>query len=149
MSLKTRIETELKDAMRAREQRTVQALRLITAAMKQIEVDERIVLAEDDARVLAILDKLAKQRQESIAQYEKANRDDLAEQETFELTLIKRYLPEPLSDAEVDALITEAFYETGAESMRDMGKIMAYLKPRLQGRADMSAISARIKDKLQ
>src|SRR3990167_11089289 len=100
MDLKTRIETELKDAMRAREQRTVNALRLMTAAMKQIEVDERVIL--DDARVLAILDKLAKQRLESISQYQKANRDDLIEQEQFELGLIKRYLPEPLSESEVD-----------------------------------------------
>jgi uncharacterized protein YqeY len=115
--------------------------------MKQIEVDERIVL--DDVRVLAILDKLAKQRQESISQYQKAKRDDLAEQEIFELTLIQRYLPEPLSESEVDALITEAFYETGASSMREMGKIMAYLKPRLQGRADMASISSQIKAKLQ
>ena len=147
MSLKARIETELKDAMRARDKRTVNALRLVTAAMKQIEVDERIEL--DDARVLTILDKLAKQRQESITQYQKAERTELAEQEMFELTLIKRYLPEPLSESEVDSLITEAFYETGAQSMRDMGKIMAYLKPRLQGRADMAAISALIKNKLQ
>jgi uncharacterized protein len=147
MSLKARIETELKDAMRAREKRTVNALRLVTAAMKQIEVDERIEL--DDARILTILDKLAKQRQESITQYQAAKRDDLAEQEIFELTLIKHYLPEPLSESEVDALITEAFYETGASSMRDMGKIMAYLKPRLQGRADMAAISTLIKTKLQ
>jgi uncharacterized protein YqeY len=147
MSLKARIENELKDAMRAREKRTVNALRLVTAAMKQIEVDERIVL--DDVRVLAILDKLAKQRQESISQYQKAKRDDLAEQEIFELTLIQRYLPEPLSESEVDALITEAFYETGASSMREMGKIMAYLKPRLQGRADMASISSQIKAKLQ
>ncbi|MCH9690254.1 MAG: GatB/YqeY domain-containing protein [Gammaproteobacteria bacterium] len=147
MSLKATIETELKDAMRARDKRTVNALRLVTAAMKQIEVDERIEL--DDARVLTVLDKLAKQRQESITQYQKAERTALAEQEMFELTLIKRYLPEPLSESEVDSLITEAFYETGAQSMRDMGKIMAYLKPRLQGRADMAAISALIKNKLQ
>ena len=147
MSLKARIETELKEAMRARDKRTVGALRLVTAAIKQIEVDERIEL--DDTRILVILDKLAKQRQESITQYQAANRTDLEEQETFELTLIKRYLPEPLSETEVDALITEAFYETSAESMRDMGKIMAYLKPRLQGRADMAAISALIKAKLQ
>ena len=147
MSLKATIETELKDAMRARDKRTVNALRLVTAAMKQIEVDERIEL--DDARVLTVLDKLAKQRQESITQYQKAERTALAEQEMFELTLIKRYLPEPLSGSEVDSLITEAFYETGAQSMRDMGKIMAYLKPRLQGRADMAAISALIKNKLQ
>ncbi len=147
MSLKARIETELKEAMRARDKQTVAALRLITAAAKQIEVDERIEI--DDARMLAILDKLAKQRQESISQYQAANRTDLVEQESFELTLIKRYLPEPLSETEVNALLTEAFYETGAESMRDMGKIMAYLKPRLQGRADMAAISALIKAKLQ
>ena len=147
MSLKARIETELKDAMRARDKRTVATLRLVTAAMKQIEVDERIEL--DDARMLIILDKLAKQRQESITQYQAAERKDLEEQEVFELALIKRYLPEPLSESEVDALITEAFYETGAEAMRDMGKIMAYLKPRLQGRADMAAISALIKAKLQ
>lgn len=147
MSLKARIETDLKDAMRAREQRTVGALRLITAAMKQIEVDERITL--DDARVLTMLNKLAKQRQEAITQYQKANREDLEEQEQFELTLIKRYLPEPLSESEIDALITEAFYEAGANSMRDMGKVMAYLKPRIEGRADMAAISALIKAKLQ
>ena len=147
MSLKARVETELKEAMRARDKQTVAALRLITAAAKQIEVDERIEI--DDARMLAILDKLAKQRQESISQYQAANRTDLVEQENFELTLIKRYLPEPLSETEVNALLTEAFYETGAESMRDMGKIMAYLKPRLQGRADMAAISALIKAKLQ
>ncbi len=146
MSLKARINTDLKEAMRARDMRTVRALRLITAAIKQIEVDERIEL--DDARMLALLDKLAKQRQESIAQYQKADRVDLVEQEGFELSLIKQYLPKPLSEAEVDALITEAFYETGAQSMRDMGKIMAYLKSRIQGRADMAAISALIKAKL-
>ncbi|MDF1677951.1 MAG: GatB/YqeY domain-containing protein [Legionellaceae bacterium] len=147
MSLKARINASLKEAMRARDMRTVSALRLITAAIKQIEVDERIEL--DDARMLALLDKLAKQRQESIAQYQKADRVDLVEQENFELSLIKQYLPEPLSEAEVDALITEAFYETGAQSMRDMGQIMAYLKPRIQGRADVAAISALIKAKLQ
>jgi uncharacterized protein len=147
MSLKARIESELKNAMRAREKRTVNALRLITAAMKQIEIDERIEL--DDARVLTILDKLAKQRQESITQYEAAERTDLAEQEKFELALIKQYLPEALSESEVDAFITEAFYETDAKSMREMGSIMAYLKPRLQGRADMAAVSALIKAKLQ
>ncbi len=147
MSLKTKINNELKEAMRARDMRTVAALRLITAAIKQIEVDERIEL--DDERMLALLNKLAKQRQESISQYKAANRTDLVEQETFELTLIKRYLPEPLSEQEVDALITEAFYETGAASMHDMGKVMAYLKPRIQGRGDMAAISALIKAKLQ
>jgi uncharacterized protein len=146
MSTKTQVLSDLKQAMLARDKRTVGALRLITAAFKQIEVDERIEL--DDARVLTILDKLAKQRQESISQYQAAGRAELEEQEVFELTLIKRYLPEPLSEQEIDAFITEAFYETGAESMRDMGKIMAYIKPRLEGRADMSAVSALIKAKL-
>ena len=146
MSTQTQVQSDLKQAMLARDKKTVAALRLVTAAFKQIEVDERIEL--DDARVLTILDKLAKQRQESISQYQAAGRAELEEQEVFELTLIKRYLPEPLSEQEIDAFITEAFYETGAESMRDMGKIMAYLKPRLEGRADMSAVSALIKAKL-
>jgi uncharacterized protein len=146
MSTKTQVLSDLKQAMLARDKRTVGALRLVTAAFKQIEVDERIEL--DDARVLTILDKLAKQRQESISQYQAAGRAELEEQEVFELTLIKRYLPEPLSEKEIDAFITEAFYETGAVSMRDMGKIMAYIKPRLEGRADMSAVSALIKAKL-
>lgn len=147
MSIKDRINTELKEAMRARDQRTVGALRLITAAIKQVEVDERIEL--DDTRLLALLDKMAKQRLDSIEQYEKASRDDLIEQENFELNLIKAYLPEPLSEPEINALITEAFYETGAASMKDMGRIMAYLKPIFQGRADMGVVSALIKDKLQ
>ncbi len=146
MSTQAQVQGDLKQAMLARDKRTVAALRLITAAFKQVEVDERIEL--DEARVLAILDKLAKQRQEAISQYQAAGRAELEEQEAFELTLIKRYLPEPLSDQEINALITEAFYETGAESMRDMGNVMAYIKPRLQGRADMSAVSALIKAKL-
>ena len=146
MSTQTQVQSDLKQAMLARDKKTVAALRLVTAAFKQIEVDERIEL--DDARVLTILDKLAKQRQESISQYQAAGRAELEEQEVFELTLIKRYLRQPLSEQEIDAFITEAFYETGAESMRDMGKIMAYLKPRLEGRADMSAVSALIKAKL-
>lgn len=147
MSLKDRINADLKEAMRAREQRKVGALRLITAAIKQIEVDERIEL--DDARIVALLDKQSKQRQEAISQYQKANRDDLAEQEQFEFDLIKQYLPTPLSDTEVNALITEAFYETGACSMQDMGKVMAYLKPLFQGRVDMGIVSRLIKEKLQ
>lgn len=147
MSIKTQVLDDLKKAMLARDKRTVSALRLVTSAIKQIEVDERIEL--DDARLLTVIDKLAKQRQESINQYRAAERPELEEQEVFELTLIKNYLPEPLSEQEIDALITEAFYETGAATMRDMGKVMAYLKPRLQGRADMAPISALIKAKLQ
>ena len=146
MSIKASIHADLKKAMLARDKRTVGALRLVTAAMKQIEVDERIEL--DDTRLLAVLDKLAKQRQESISQYQAANRPDLEEQEVFELSLIKRYLPEPLSQEAIDALVTEAFAETGASCMRDMGKVVAYLKPQLQGRADMGPVSALIKAKL-
>ncbi|NCT56375.1 MAG: GatB/YqeY domain-containing protein [Legionella sp.] len=146
MSIKVSILADLKKAMLARDKRTVGALRLITSAFKQIEVDERIEL--DDERILAVLDKLAKQRQESIAQYQAANRPELEEQEVFELSLIKHYLPEPLSQEAIDALIVEAFAETGATSMRDMGKVVAYLKPQLQGRADMGSISALIKAKL-
>ncbi|MDF1684963.1 MAG: GatB/YqeY domain-containing protein [Legionellaceae bacterium] len=146
MSIKVSIHADLKKAMLARDKRTVGALRLITSAIKQIEVDERIEL--DDARILAVLDKLAKQRQESISQYQAANRPDLEEQEVFELTLIKHYLPEPLSQEAIDAFIVEAFAETGASSMRDMGKVVAYLKPKFQGRADMGPVSALIKAKL-
>jgi len=147
MSIKDRIDHDLKEAMRNRDQKKVAALRFVTAAIKQVEVDERVEL--DDARILALLDKMSKQRMDAIEQYQKANRDDLVEQETYELELIKAYLPEPLSESEINAIITEAFYETGAASMRDMGKIMAYLKPIFQGRADMGVVSALIKDKLQ
>lgn len=146
MSIKASIHADLKQAMLARDKRTVGALRLVTSAIKQIEIDERIEL--DEARILAVLDKLAKQRQESISQYQAANRPDLEEQEVFELSLIKRYLPEPLSQDAIDALIAEAFDKTGASSMRDMGKVVGYLKPQLQGRADMGLVSALIKAKL-
>lgn len=146
MSIKVSINADLKKAMLARDKRTVGALRLVTSAIKQIEIDERIEL--DDARILAVLDKLAKQRQESISQYQAANRPDLEEQEVFELSLIKHYLPEPLSQEAIDALVAKAFAETGASSMRDMGKVVAYLKPQLQGRADMGPVSALIKAKL-
>lgn len=146
MSIKVSINADLKRAMLARDKRTVGALRLITSAIKQIEIDERIEL--DDVRILAVLDKLAKQRQESITQYQAANRPDLEEQEVFELSLIKHYLPEPLSQEAIDALVVEAFAQTGASSMRDMGKVVAYLKPQLQGRADMASVSALIKAKL-
>ncbi len=146
MSIKVSIHADLKQAMLARDKRTVGALRLVTSAIKQIEVDERIEL--DDARILAVLDKLGKQRQESIAQYQAANRPDLEEQERFELSLIKRYLPEPLSQEAINNLILEAFVKTDASTMRDMGKVVAYLKPELQGRADMAQVSALIKAKL-
>ena len=146
MTIKDRISNDLKDAMRARDKKKLEALRLVTAAVKQIEVDERIDV--DDERVLVILDKLAKQRKESITQFQAAGRDDLVAQEQFELDIIGHYLPEPLSEAEIEALVSKALAETGAAQMSDMGKVMALLKPQLQGRADMSKISAIIKAKL-
>ncbi|KTC86165.1 Yqey-like protein [Legionella drozanskii LLAP-1] len=132
--------------MRAREKQKLDTLRLITAAVKQVEIDERIVV--DDERMLIILDKLAKQRKESIAQFEAAGRDDLVAQEQYELGVIGHYLPAPLSDEEIEALVAQAFTESGAAKMSDMGKVMAILKPQLQGRADMSKVSLLIKAKL-
>jgi uncharacterized protein YqeY len=132
--------------MRAGDKKKLAALRLVTAAIKQIEVDERI--AVDDARMLVILDKLAKQRNESITQFRAAGRDDLVSQEEFELALINQYLPEPLSDDEINPLVEETIKALGASKMSDMGRVMAELKPQLQGRADMSKVSAMIKARL-
>jgi hypothetical protein len=146
MSLKNRILQDVKDAMRSRDKPRLATLRLITAAIKQQEVDERIEL--DDTQVLALLDKMCKQRRESINQFEKAGRDDLIAQEVSELELIQTYLPEQLGEDEIAALIDEAMAATGAASIKDMGKVMGQLKPKLQGRADMSAVSAMIKTKL-
>ncbi|HAT1802826.1 TPA: lpg2359 family Dot/Icm T4SS effector [Legionella pneumophila] len=146
MTIKEQINNDIKDAMRAKDKNLLNALRLISAAVKQIEVDERIEV--DDERMLVILDKMSKQRKESIAQFEKASRDDLVAQEQFELSVISKYLPEPLTDNEIEELISDAIKSTGAEKMSDMGKVMAILKPKLQGRADMAQVSARIKAKL-
>jgi uncharacterized protein YqeY len=146
MSLKDRILGDVKDAMRAKDKPRLGTLRLITATIKQQEVDERIEL--DDTQVLTLLDKMCKQRRESINQFEKAGRDDLIAQEVLELDLIQTYLPEQLSEAEITALIEETMAATGASSIKDMGKVMGQLKPKLQGRADMSAVSALIKAKL-
>jgi hypothetical protein len=146
MSLKNRILQDVKDAMRSRDKPRLATLRLITAAIKQQEVDERIEL--DDTQVLALLDKMCKQRRESINQFEKAGRDDLIAQEVCELELIQTYLPEQLGEDEIAALIDEAMAATGAASIKDMGKVMGQLKPKLQGRANMSAVSAMIKAKL-
>jgi len=146
MTIKDCISNDLKDAMRARDKKKLDTMRLITAAVKQVEVDERIVV--DDERMLIILDKLAKQRKESITQFEAAGRNDLVAQEQYELDLIGQYLPEPLSNAEIEALIAKALAETGATKMSDMGKVMTQLKPQLQGRADMSKVSLLIKAKL-
>jgi uncharacterized protein YqeY len=146
MSLKDRIQTDMKDAMRGGDKARLGVIRLILAAVKQREVDERIEL--DDTQLIAVLDKMTKQRRESIEQYTKAGRNDLAEQENFELGIIQTYLPAQLTDAEIEALIDAAVEKTGASSIKDMGKLMGMLRPQLQGRADMGAVSGRIKARL-
>jgi len=146
MSLKSRIQDDIKTAMRARERERLGCLRLITAAIKQKEVDERVEL--DDAAVLAVLDKMVKQRRESLEQYESAGRSDLAEQERWELELISTYLPEQLGADELNTLIGEAVESAGATSMRDMGAVMAKLRPQVQGRADMKAVSTAVREML-
>ena len=146
MSLKDRIQQDVKDAMRAKEKQRLATIRLITAAIKQREVDERIEL--DDEQVLMVLDKMCKQRRESISQFEKAGRDDLIAREASELEIIQGYLPEQLGEAEIAAMIDSVMADTGASSIKDMGKVMGQLKPKLQGRADMAAVSALIKSKL-
>ncbi len=143
MSLKARIQEDMKAALKAGDKARLSAIRLIMAAIKQREVDERVEL--DDQQVLAVLGKMAKQRRESIAQYQAAGRDDLAQKEQAELEIIQSYLPEALSDEEIEGLIAAAIRETGASGIRDMGKVMAHLKPQLQGRADMAQVSARVK----
>ncbi len=145
-TIRGRITEDMKSAMRAGEKERLGTIRLILAAIKQVEVDTR--QTPDDTAILAILDKMVKQRRESIAQYEKAGRDELAAKEQAEIDIIQTYLPEPLSDEEIDALIEATLADTGASSLRDMGKVMGALKPRLQGRADMGAVSARIKQRL-
>lgn len=146
MSLKSRILDDIKAAMRAREQKRLTALRLITAAIKQIEVDKRIEL--DDQAVLAVLDKMVKQRRDSLTQYQAAGRPDLAAQEEFELELLSAYLPEALSEEEIATLIRQAVAETGATSIRDMGAVMNILRGKVQGRADMKAVSSAVKAQL-
>jgi uncharacterized protein YqeY len=146
MTLKTRITDDMKAAMRAKDAARLSAIRLLLAAIKQKEVDERIEL--DDAQVLAAVERLLKQRRESIAQYEKAGRDELAAKERFEAEVLTAYLPAQLSDAEVDASIDAAIAESGAAAPKDMGRVMGLLKARLAGRADMAAVSARVKARL-
>jgi hypothetical protein len=133
----------MKAALRAKDKQRLGAIRLILAAVKQREVDERIEL--NDAQALAVLEKMIKQRRESLAQYQSAGREDLAAQEAFEIELIQTYLPAPLDEADLDALITHAIAATGAQSVRDMGKVMALIKDQAQGRVDMAAVSARVK----
>lgn len=144
--LKQRLKSELIVAMKAGEKDRRDVIRLIMSAIKQREVDERIEL--DDEQIILVLDKMLKQRRESISQYSDAGRNDLAEQEAAEISVIETYMPEKLSDADIETLIAKAIGDTGAASMRDMGKVMAILKPAMQGRADMAAVSSLIKQKL-
>lgn len=144
--LKKTIATAVKDAMRAREKARLGVLRMVQAEFKRIEVDERIEL--DDARVLVVLDKMLKQRKDSAQQYRDAERVDLAEQEESESAIIQEFLPAALSEDEVSAIIDEAIQNSGAESARDMGKVMALVKPQIQGRGDMGAVSQLVKAKL-
>jgi uncharacterized protein YqeY len=136
----------MKSAMRAKDAQRLGAIRLLLAAMKQREVDERIELT--DADIVAIIDKMIKQRRESIVQFEKGARADLAAAEKFEIALLTEYMPQALSDAEVESLIAEALASTGARNLPDMGKVMAVLKPKLTGRADMGKVSALVKSRL-
>ena len=142
-TLKNRITDDMKSAMRAKDKQRLLTIRLILAAIKQREVDERCELNDSD--IVALLDKMAKQRRESIEQYRQANREELERQEQFELSIIREYLPAALSEAEIEALITQAINSTGASTMQEMGKVMGLLKPKLQGRADLGAVSVRIK----
>jgi len=136
----------MKTSMKSGDKARLQTIRLILSAIKQIEVDERIEL--DDERIITVLDKMTKQRRESADQYEKAGRDDLLQQEMFEIEILKEFLPAELSSEEIEAMIEEAISTTGASTIKDMGKVMGQLKPKMQGRADMGAVSGKIKSRL-
>ena len=146
LSLKERIQEEMKDALRQGDRPRLSVIRLIMAAFKQREIDEQVEL--DDAGIVGVLQKMTKQRRDSIEQYMAAEREDLADQERYELEIIATYMPEALDEAAVTAAIDAAVAEVGASSMRDMGKVMGLLKSRLEGRADMSAVSATVKARL-
>jgi uncharacterized protein len=146
MALKDRITEDMKSAMRAGDKQRLGTIRLALAAIKQREVDERITL--DDPQVLSVLEKMLKQRREAITQFESGGRADLVAKETAEIGVLQGYMPAQMSPVELDALISDAITATGAASIKDMGKVMAAVKPKAQGRADMGAVSARIKQKL-
>ena len=146
-TLKPTLTSAMKTALKAGEKQRLGAIRLMLAEIKRVEVDERIEL--DDTRVLAILDKMLKQRRDSLSQFEAAGRDDLASQEAFEIDVIEAYMPDKLSTEELATLVHQAIAESGATSMKDMGKVMALVKPQVQGRADMSAVSALVKASIQ
>jgi len=144
--LQKQIKDSVISAMKAGEKERLKIIRLMTSAMKQIEVDERIEL--DDARIIAILDKMVKQRRESIAQFKTAARDDLIKQENYEIDIIQEFLPQALSEEEVDTIVSQAIEQTGASSIKDMGKVMGLVRPQIIGRADMGEVSGRIKSTL-
>ena len=146
MALKEQITNDMKESMKSGDKDRLAVIRLILAAIKQREVDERITL--DDAQVLAVLDKMLKQRRESVVQFAQGNRPDLVAKEEAEIKVIQAYMPAQLSDSELDQLVAAAVAETGAASVKDMGKVMGVLKPKVAGKADMSAVSAKIKAKL-
>jgi uncharacterized protein YqeY len=146
MSLKGQITEDMKSTMKAGDKDRLKVVRLIMAAIKQVEVDQRIEL--DDTAVLTVLDKMVKQRRDSVEQFRKGNRDDLADVELAEIVVLEDYLPEQVGDAELDAMIDEAISSTGAESIRDMGKVMGQIKSKAAGRADMGAVGARVKARL-
>ena len=146
MSLKARISEDMKTAMRAKDAARLGAIRLLQAAIKQREVDERIEL--DDTQVTEVIEKMLKQRRDSITQYKAANRQDLVDVEEYEVGVLQDYLPQPLSEAEVDAILARAIADTGAAGMKDMGKVMAAVRPQVVGRADMGKISGLIKARL-
>ena len=146
MSLKARITDDMKTAMKARATERLGTIRLLLAALKQKEVDERVELT--DADIITIIDKMLKQRRDSVTQYTAVNRADLADRETAEMVVLSEYLPQALTEAEIDTLIDQAITDTGAAGMQEMGKVMAVLKPQMAGRADMAAVSGRIKARL-
>ena len=144
--LKGRIQGDMREALKAGDKERLKVLRMLLAAIKQIEIDERGEL--DDARVLAVIEKMVKQRRDSAHQFREGGRSDLADTERAEIAVLETYLPEPLPEAELDALIDTAISESGASSVRDMGKVMGRLKPQVQGRADMAAVGAKVKARL-
>ena len=144
--LKKQIQDAVISAMKAGEKKRLAIIRLMTSAMKQIEIDERIEL--DDQRIIVILDKMVKQRRESISQFKTAGRDDLVKQESFEIDIIQEFLPQALGEEEVDEIVNQAIEQTGASSIKDMGKVMGLVKPQIVGRADMGEVSGRIKSLL-
>ena len=146
MPLKATLTDDMKSAMKARDKDRLKVVRLMLAAIKQIEVDERIEL--DDARILSVLEKMVKQRRDSVTQFDQGNREDLSAIELAEIAVIETYLPEPLDEAELDSIIDAAISSTGAESIRDMGKVMGQVKAKAAGRADMGAVGAKVKARL-